>query len=119
MRFWKLFGILVHPSEHLDGDANDANHGEVDPNDDDIIAVQGAGSRALHLGEVQEHWAEEQFQPTTKSIFSKSNQQQNPAAKDHFSLCIRKNGNIHFEGSMSVSCNSSIGEHRCGNFLDY
>ena len=41
---------------------NDANHGEVDLNfnevdlnDDDIIGVQGAGSRTLHLGEVQEH----------------------------------------------------------------
>ena len=41
---------------------NDANHGEVDfdinevdLNVDDIIDVQGAGSRTLHLGEVQEH----------------------------------------------------------------
>ena len=37
---------------------NDANHGEVDLNFNEVDLnddVQGAGSRTLHLGEVQEH----------------------------------------------------------------
>ena len=33
----------------------DFNINEVDLNDDDIIDVQGAGSRTFQLGEVQEH----------------------------------------------------------------